>query len=151
MMPTRFVYFDIDHAVQTHDWIIENTGGLKGILDLDRIRSPIQHIQNDHYYPEIEDKLSHIVFCINKFHAFHDGNKRSSLALGAYFLEINGFGYLVSKFIKEMENIVVLVADNCIDKNLLTIIIGSILYEDDYSEELKYKIFLSYQKYIQNL
>jgi death-on-curing protein len=39
-----------------------------------------------------------------------------------------------------MENIVVDVADNRIDKDLLFEIITSLLYEDDYSEELKLKI-----------
>ncbi len=41
------------------------------------------------------------------------------MALGAYFLELNGFDYLVTRFVQEMENIVVWVADNVIDKNLL--------------------------------
>lgn len=39
-----------------------------------------------------------------------------------------------------MENISVLVADNFIDKSLLNEIIYSIIFEDDYSEELKLKI-----------
>ncbi len=40
-----------------------------------------------------------------------------------------------------MENIAVLVADNIIDKNLLKEIITSLIYEDDYPESLKLKIF----------
>ncbi len=39
-----------------------------------------------------------------------------------------------------MENIAVYVADNKIDKELLREIIGSILIEDDFNEELKLKI-----------
>ena len=39
-----------------------------------------------------------------------------------------------------MENIVVDVADNRINRNLLFEIITSLLYEEDYSEELKLKI-----------
>lgn len=27
---SRFLYFDVSHAIQTHDWIIENSGGLAG-------------------------------------------------------------------------------------------------------------------------
>ena len=41
--------------------------------------------------PTYTEKLTHLVFSINKFHAFNDGNKRSSLSLGAYFLELNGY------------------------------------------------------------
>ncbi|MBF4349058.1 type II toxin-antitoxin system death-on-curing family toxin, partial [Vibrio anguillarum] len=124
-------------AVSTHDWIIEKSGGLTGTKDLGQLESPLEHIQNDWYYPEIEDKLTHLVFSINKNHAFNDGNKRSSLALGAYFLELNGFDYIVQHFVREMENIAVWVADNVINKELLHKIISSILYDDEYSIELK--------------
>lgn len=133
----RFLYFDVAHAVSVHDWIIEHSGGLAGTKDIGQLESPLEHIQNDLYYPEMEDKLTHLVFSINKNHAFNDGNKRSSLALGAYFLELNGFDFVVKRFVKEMENIVVWVADNVIDKNLLHQIISALLYEDDYSEEVK--------------
>ena len=136
----RFFYFDVVYAVKVHDWIIQHSGGLAGIKDLGQLESPLEHIQNEKYYPEIEDKLTHLVFAINKNHAFNVGNKRSSLALGAYFLELNGFDYLVQHFVHEMENIAVWVADNIIDKNLLYQIIISILYEDDYCEALKLAI-----------
>lgn len=135
-----FFYFDVTHAINVHDWIIENSGGLAGNKDIGQLESPLQHIQNDWYYPEMEDKLTHLVFSINKNHAFNDGNKRSSLALGAYFLELNGFDYVVQRFVKEMENIAVWVADNVIDKALLHQIISSVLYEDDYSESVKLAI-----------
>lgn len=136
----RFIYFDVKHAIQVHDWIIVHSGGLSGTKNQDLLESPLEHIQNDLYYPEMEDKLTHLVFSINKHHAFNDGNKRSSLVLGAYFLELNGFDYVVKRFMHEMENIVVWVADNVIDKELLHRIITSILYEDDFSEELKLAI-----------
>lgn len=135
-----YVYFDIEHAIRTHDFIIENSGGKSGVINKGRIKSVLEHIQNDIYYPELEDKLTHLVFAVNKFHAFNDGNKRTSVALGAYFLEVNGIDFCIDKFIIEMENISVYVADNKIDKNLLLEIITSILLEDEYSEELKLKI-----------
>lgn len=136
----RFFYFDVAHAVSVHDWIIEHSGGLSGIKDIGQLASPLEHIQNDWYYPEMEDKLTHLVFSINKNHAFNDGNKRSSLALGAYFLELNGFDYVVKRFVKEMENIAVWVADNVIDKDLLHRIICSVIYEDEYPESIKLAI-----------
>lgn len=145
-MPPRFFYFDIAHAVQTHDWIIEHSGGLEGTKNLGHLESPLEHIKNDDYYPEVEDKLTHLVFSINKNHAFNDGNKRSSLALGAYFLELNGFDYVVKRFIKEMENIAVWVADNVINKELLHQLVTSVLYEDEYSESLKIGILDALEK-----
>ncbi|HDY85989.1 hypothetical protein LCGC14_1561580 [marine sediment metagenome] len=140
-LQSTFFYFDVSHAIRAHDWIIEHSGGLAGTKNIGLLQGPLEHIQNDLYYPEMEDKITHLVFSINKAHAFHDGNKRSSLALGAYFLELNGFDYIVQPFIQKMENIAVWVADNVIDKELLHQIIYSILYEDDYSEELKIAIF----------
>ena len=92
-----------------------------------------------------KSKSTHLVFSINKNHAFHDGNKRSSLALGAYFLELNGFNHIVRHFIAEMENIAIWVADNVIDKILLHQLIISILYEDDYSESLKLELYIAIQ------
>lgn len=138
---SRFLYFDVSHAIETHDWIIDNSGGLTGTKDIGQLASPLEHVQNDFYYPEMEDKLTHLVFSINKFHAFNDGNKRSALALGAYFLELNGFDYLVQRFVKEMENITVWIAEGTVNKDLLHQIITSILYEDDFSEEIKVAIF----------
>ena len=138
-----FLYFTTGYAIKTHDKIIEISGGASGIKDLGNLESPLVHIQNDDYYPDLEDKITHLVFSINKNHAFTDGNKRSSIALGAFFLELNGLDSMVSKFIIEMENIAVHVADNRIDKDLLFEIITSLIYEEDYSEELKLKIIQS--------
>ncbi|MCB9032807.1 MAG: Fic family protein [Chitinophagales bacterium] len=103
----------------------------------------IDHVQNDFYYPELEDKVTHLIFSFNKNHCFNDGNKNSSIAVAAYFLTEGSkkpSKVLVDKFILEMENIVVDVADNIIDRDLLKEIVTSILYEYDYSEELKMKI-----------
>lgn len=139
-MPQRFLYFDVVHAVKVHDWIIEHTGGKAGNNNLDLLEGPLGHIQNDFYYPNIEDKLTHLFYSINKNHAFTDGNKRSSIALGAYFLEINGYEYIIQFFVESMENVTVWVADNMINKDLLHEIITSLIYEDEHSEELKFKI-----------
>jgi death-on-curing protein len=134
-------YFDIQHAISVHDWIIENSGGRPGILKIGYLESALEHIQNDLYYPAFEEKLTHLVFAINKFHAFNDGNKRSSIALGAYFLELNGFDFCVKQFVLEMENVAVWLAKNEIGKDLLGEIVLSIIENDEHSEELKLKIF----------
>jgi death on curing protein len=107
------------------------------------LESAIEHIQNDLYYPEIQDKLTHLVFAINKFHSFVDGNKRSSIALGAYFLELNGYNFVIKKFVLEMENIAVWVAEGRISKELLGELIESLIFEEDFSEELKFKLALA--------
>ncbi|RDC56662.1 type II toxin-antitoxin system death-on-curing family toxin [Pedobacter chinensis] len=134
------LYFDLNHAVKEHDFIIEKSGGLHGYKDLGLIESVLELMKNDFYYPEIEDKATHLCFSIIKNHSFTDGNKRSSIVLTSYFLEINGLGYCINKFIREMENYAVYVAANFISSELLHKIVTSIIYEDDHNEELKMEI-----------
>lgn len=137
------VYFDAIHAIAVHDEIINVSGGLLGIMKEGQVEAILDFVQSDDYYPTFEEKLSYLFFSINKGHCFNDGNKRASIALSAYFLEINDLDFCVDRFIKEMENIAVDVADNRIDRDLLFEIISSIVCEEDYSEELKLKIALA--------
>lgn len=139
-MEFAILYFDVAHAIREHDWIIEHSGGLPGVKDEGQLSSVLEHIQNDLYYPSFEEKLNHLVFAINKFHAFNDGNKRSSLVLGAYFLELNGYDYCVKKFVLEMENIVVWLAEGKISKELLQKLITSLISDDEYPETLKLEL-----------
>ena len=140
---TVFNYFSTEYAIFVHDQIIINSGGILGIINDGLLESSIEHIKNDLYYPNIEDKLTHLFFSINKNHCFNDGNKRASIALSAYFLEINNCSFIIPRFIEQMENITVDVADNRIDKELLHEIITSLLYQEDFSESLKLKIIYS--------
>lgn len=135
-----FCYFNTAHAIKVHDEVIGASGGLYGIMKHGQLDSIFDFIQSDDYYPDVEHKLTYLFYSINTGHCFNDGNKRASIALSAYFLEINNLTFLISRFIEQMENIAVDVADNRIDKSLLEEIITSIIYEPDYSEELKLKI-----------
>ena len=137
----EIIYFDSIYAQRIHDDIIQISGGKEGINDISLLDSVLDFIQHDLYYPNFEDKLTHLVYSVNKNHAFSDANKRTSIAVGAYFIKINGYEYCEEKFIYAMENIAVSVADNIISKDLLLKIISSLLYEVDYSEELKLEIF----------
>jgi len=142
-MSALILYFDVQHSVAVHDWIIDQTGGLPGLKELGQLESVMCHIQNDDYYPTFDIKLTHLVFGVNKFHAFNDGNKRASLTLGAYFLTLNGYDYCVSQFLTQMENIVVAVAKGDIDKELLHRVILSLIEEDDFSEALKLELLVA--------
>lgn len=134
------IYFSAEYAIKANQKIIEISGGIEGVKNYGDIDSPLYHIQNDDYYPSFEEKLTHLVFTLNKNHAFNDGNKRTSIALGAFFLMVNGLDVFADKFIIEMENIAVAVADNLIDKDLLFEIICSLINEEAYNEQLKIKI-----------
>jgi death-on-curing protein len=139
-------YFKSENAIRIHDKIVQISGGKEGVKDFGNIESPLAHIQNNDYYPTFEEKITHLIFSFNKFHAFNDGNKRTSIAMGAFFLEINGLDVFINKFIIEMENIAVTVADNIIDKELLFEIISSLINEEDYNESLKLKILNALQQ-----
>lgn len=135
------IYINIEQAVATHKQTVKvSGGGSDGVLDSGRLESVLQHIQNDDYYPTFEDKLTHLVFASNKFHCFQDGNKRISISLGAQFLLLNGYVFIVSKFIQEMENISYHIASGKINKELLKEIIISLINEPEFSESLRLKI-----------
>ena len=139
-------YFTTEYAIKIHRKIIEISGGSEGVKVFGNIDSPLYHIQNDDYYPSFEGKLTHLVFTLNKNHAFNDGNKRISIALGSFFLIVNGLDVFADKFIIEMENIAVAVADDLVDKELLYQIIFSLINEETYNESLKIKILNALMK-----
>lgn len=137
-----FVYPTVQHAVDIHKKTVEvSGGGSTGSLDLKKLESVLVHIQNDDYYPTFEDKLTHLFFCSNKFHCFEDGNKRIAIALGAHFLILNGYVFVSSRFIHEMENISYHVAAGSIDKEFLKEIITAVINDAMDNEELKLKLY----------
>lgn len=115
-------------------------GGDSGVLNINGIRSILGFLDDDLYYPEMEDKLTHLVYGFCHGHFFMDGNKRIALTLGAYFLFKNGDHWKALIFFKQMEAIVYHVAAAHIDKDLFHEIIESFLKESDYSESLKLRI-----------
>lgn len=133
-------YFGTSFAISAHDYILEISGGLSGIKDYGQLDSVLTNIQNDLYYPSFEDKITHLVFSTIKFHMFMDGNKRTSIAIGAAFLNLNNRNYRSEIFITEMENIVLWVAQGLIDKELLQEIISSIIKYNYIEESIKLKI-----------
>jgi death-on-curing protein len=134
-------YLTPSQAIEIHKKTVEiSGGGASGCLGLGKLDSVLEHIQNDDYYPTFEDKLTHLFFCICKFHCFEDGNKRIAITLSAQMLLLNGYLYCTSRFIREMENISYHVAANHIDKELLHEVITSFINNNEDDETLKLKI-----------
>ena len=94
-------YFDLQCAINFHDDMLSEIGGLNGYnkVQIGYLDSALEQIQNDDYYPTFFDKMAHIIFSCVKFHPFLDGNKRTSIYLGCHFAKINGLGnfYLCSQ------------------------------------------------------
>jgi death-on-curing protein len=136
------VYLTLEMAIATHAKTVEvSGGGAQGALELGKLESVLEHIQNDDYYPTLEEKLTHLFFSACKFHCFQDGNKRIAITLCAHMLLINGYMYCAGSFLREMENVSYHVAAGNIDRDLLQEIITAHLAEDSDNEELKLKIW----------
>lgn len=88
------------------------------------------------------DKLTHLFFCVCKFHSFEDGNKRLAITLSVQFLLINGYLSVAQTFFRETENISYHVAAGHIDKDLLHDILESIMRGDfDENEDVKFRYY----------
>lgn len=142
------IYFkSIDEIIVIHKKTVAvSGGGSEGIIDLGSIECAIEQIQDDLYYPEFEHKLTHLLWVANKSHGFIDGNKRIAITATSMFLLMNGYLSVAKDFMYRMETISYHVAAGNIDKELLLEIITSILYEEDYSEELKFKLIDAFSK-----
>ena len=142
------IYFrDLNEVIAIHQKTIEvSGGGADGILNLNSLDCALEQIQNEWYYPEFEDKLTHLFWVANKSHGFQDGNKRIAITICGMFLFKNGFMGVVKDFMFKMESISYHVAAGNIEKELLHEVIRSILYEEDYSESLKLKLIEAFSK-----
>ncbi len=141
------LYLTLDQAMEVHRKTVElSGGGAMGYLELGKLESVLEHIQNDDYYPTFADKLTHLFFCACKFHCFQDGNKRIAIVLCAQMLLFNGYLFCAGRFLREMENISYHVAAGNIGKELLGEIMEAFLNEEIDSEPLKLKIFEAISK-----
>lgn len=139
------IYIPKDLAIKIHRNTIEYSGGGDyNIINIGFLDSVLEHIQNDDYYPTFGEKLTHLVWSINRNHSFSDGNKRLSITLGAQFLLLNGYMFCVRRFLEDMENISYHLAAGRIGKELLSKLIQSFLDgEDDFNEALKLEYLLA--------
>ncbi|EJD3101603.1 TPA: type II toxin-antitoxin system death-on-curing family toxin [Campylobacter jejuni subsp. jejuni] len=121
-------YISFDEILSLHDEIIENIGGLKGYNDkqIGLLKSALEHMQNDDYYPSFYEKLTHLIFACVKFHPFLDGNKRTAIYSAVYFIRLNKQDE-VKEFIVKMEQVVVDLAENKIDKEKLLKLLQEII------------------------
>lgn len=137
------IYITLEQAKIIHQKTIQYSGGgTYEHLDLGRLDSVLEHIQNDDYYPNFVDKITHLFFCTCQFHCFADGNKRLAITLCAQFLLLNGYMAIAKDFFRVMENISYQVAAGKIGKNLLHKIMQAIMDQTyDLDEELKLEIY----------
>lgn len=139
-MSNKIIYIELTKAIELHSWIMNKAGYICEIQEQDCLENILQQIKNDRDYPEFQHKLTQLLYAINQYQEIIEDSKGLSIVLGCLFLELNGYDYAVFDFMREMENIIVWLAQKRINKELLYKIIKSLIYEEDYSEELKLKI-----------
>ena len=137
----NLTYIDYDEALAIYYKTVEKSGGgMAGVRDEGGIRSTLDFVQDDLYYPSIADKAAYLMYSLCKGHYFADCNKRISITLTANFFLKNGYMYLLKTFMEEMEAFVYHVAAGHIDRNLLTEIMHCIVNDEDYSESIKLEL-----------
>lgn len=137
----NLTYIDYDEALAIYYKTVDKSGGgMAGVRDEGGIRSTLDFVQDDDYYPEIADKAAYLMFSLCRGHYFADCNKRISITLTLYFLLKNGYMYLTQNFMKEIEAIGYHVAAGHIDRELLTDVIRCMVNDEDYSESTKLEL-----------
>lgn len=130
------IYPTYGDLLNKHNEVIRKSGGTMGVFNENLLRGFIEFIQNNVYYPSFEEKLSHLVFSFAKNHGFCDGNKRTAIIAGAFFLELNAFDqFIIDAFIKNMEGIILLTVQGFINKEQLCQIIYDLIYNGKMSEK----------------
>lgn len=126
-------YLSLQEVQILHDDMINTIGGLKGAnpKQIALLDSALAQIQNDDYYPNFIDKLTHfkpiqsISACV-KFHPFADGNKRTALLIGDAFIMLN-HKTTPKDFYQKLEDIIVSVASDEISKDEFKQILSDML------------------------
>ncbi len=138
---TNLTYLDYDEALSIYYKTVEKSGGgMAGVRDEGGIRSTLDFVQDDLYYPEIADKAAYLMYSLCKGHYFSDCNKRISITLTANFFLKNGYMYLLKTFMEQMEAIGYHVAAGHINRDLLTEVMRCIVNDEDYSESIKIEL-----------
>lgn len=133
------IYLTRNQVIETFSKTIDYSGGgTKSGLNQNLLDDILDAVRNDAECPTFEDKLTYLVYTINRNHVFADGNKRLSITVGALFLLLNGYMSCTNRYMAEMVNMSRHLATGRIDKELLHDVLGSILNgETDYDEGLK--------------
>ena len=148
-----WVYLTIDDVIELHAEAMRLSGDDVQGTNPERLallEASLDHIQNDEYYETFDAKLTHLLFSTCKAHAFVEGNKRASLAVGGEFLQHNGLQRRYTQFMRFMESVIVCVADNKISKQFLGEIVIAFLKEEEDDEELSMRILAALEEVVRD-
>ena len=87
------IKFDIQQLMELHTLLIQETGGVEGIRNINLLDSAIntsfQTIYGKEAYVTTEEKIARITWGIVTNHSFSDGNKRMGILIMLILLKLN--------------------------------------------------------------
>lgn len=115
-------YLSLSQVLELHRRVMEQSGGMAGILDLGMLASalwqPRMVFGGEELYSSLAEKAATLGFAIIHHHPFVDGNKRTGHAAMEVFLLLNGFELDVS--VDESEKIVLRLASGELSRKEFT-------------------------------
>lgn len=103
------ITLSLEHILEIHTIVIEETGGSSGLRDLGRLESvigvQIQNVFGHELYETVTMKAGAMIRNIIIDHPFIDGNKRTAMLVGLTFLKLNNIN--VGFKDREIENFAV--------------------------------------------
>lgn len=91
----------IEHLLQLHVLVLNETGGAAGLRDLGRLEAAVacqeQVVFDEELYPEIFDKAAAIIRGVIADHPFVDGNKRTAMLAGITLLKLNKLEFIAEQ------------------------------------------------------
>lgn len=116
-------YITVDQAIQVHDGLVKQHGGLQGIRDIGLLTSamemPKSAFDGQHMYPTLFDKAAAYLFYIAKNHPFFDGNKRTAAFVALLFLRMNDCKIILDEM--QYELLVIGTAEGLISKAQISV------------------------------
>lgn len=111
-------YVTIAEILEMYQQIMQQTGGLIGILDFGALGQPYMTFGGNELYPSLAENAAALGFSLIQNHPFADGNKRTGHAAMAMSLAING--YKVNARIDEQFEIILSVASGKLGRDGFT-------------------------------
>lgn len=106
-------YLTEGEVIELHDDIVYLTGGRRGIHDRHLLKSALERPKTITYghvrYRSVFAKAAALLEAIANHHVFNDGNKRTSVAVAARFLALNGYELQITN--KEYESYILRVVN----------------------------------------
>ncbi len=106
-------YVSLENVLEIHDQLVDEYGGLKGVLNLGLLQSaqgmPKAMFNGRYLHRMIFDKAAAYLFHITKNHSFVDGNKRTAGMVTITFLAANDVTFVV--FDQDYEQLILRTAE----------------------------------------